>query len=304
MIQNRTTTLQIFAVIACIHLVLFLLLQGMPILNFAGRSATLVNRMSTYWIRDVPIPKTEPPAPAPVVERRYTIPTTLATEVLPAPPPASKSSSVSIKSTSGILASPVATTSTKSENDVAHGITGLPLPLLTLSIPEKSQNVVFLIDASGSMLAPLQGSTRFAHARRIVRDTIEHLPARSVFNVIYFADRPLALSTEPLPINETTKQNAFRFLESDPALEGETGFLEALQEGFRRQPDLLYILTDGDDSDPAWEVTHAVKQYRQIYGTQIQLHAINFAEKEQSDESNLLSKLCRMTGGESQWIKR
>jgi hypothetical protein len=109
-----------------------------------------------------------------------------------------------------------------------------------------ADNIVFVIDRSGSML------DTFGPVRAEMLRTISRLSNTQMFHIILFAEgRPLEPDHKRLiPALRRNKKAASRFL-SDISAEGQTNPVPALQRAFRvlkvarKKGRLIYLLTDG-----------------------------------------------------------
>jgi hypothetical protein len=106
------------------------------------------------------------------------------------------------------------------------------------------RSVAYVCDASGSMI------DKFDALRRQLDLSVSRLKPVQSFNVIFFHDqRAAALSAAGL-VQGLTKQKrrAAEFL-NDVIPSGATDPLPALELALRQQPDLIWLLTDGDFPD-------------------------------------------------------
>lgn len=106
-----------------------------------------------------------------------------------------------------------------------------------------ARSVVFLCDASGSMLA------KFDSLKRELGKAIQSLKPTQSFSIHFFSDtRSLSLSGPLLVATPENKLRATEFLET-VAPRGTTDPLPALELAFRQKPQLVFLLTDGDFPD-------------------------------------------------------
>jgi len=112
-----------------------------------------------------------------------------------------------------------------------------------------ARKIVFVCDASGSMI------NKFSSLKNELNKAISNLKVPQAFDIVFFQDGKASvfstykLKQETLQLaNGDNKRNASAFLEevtttstSDP--------MPGLTIAFQRQPDLIYLLTDGDFPD-------------------------------------------------------
>jgi hypothetical protein len=103
--------------------------------------------------------------------------------------------------------------------------------------------LVFLCDASGSMM------NKFDALRQELRKAIDHLRPIQSFDVIFFsADRYVALDKQLVLAIPEAKRKAFDFLDKT-APHDSSDPIPGLRAAFATQPELIYLLTDGDFSN-------------------------------------------------------
>ena len=105
--------------------------------------------------------------------------------------------------------------------------------------PAKSQRVLFVVDGSGSMLS------RLDVAQKIVRDAVKSLPPNQAFNVVLAAEHARCFRGAPVPATEENKSAASALIDQTTA-RGAADVLTAVQIAFDQQPDVVYLITDGD----------------------------------------------------------
>ena len=105
--------------------------------------------------------------------------------------------------------------------------------------PVKAQRVLFVLDGSGSMLS------RLDVGQKIVRDAIKGLPTNQTFNVLVAAEHARCLRGAPVAATEENK-NAGTALVDKTTARGAADVLSAVQMAFDQQPDVVYLVTDGE----------------------------------------------------------
>jgi hypothetical protein len=156
--------------------------------------------------------------------------------------------------------------------------------------PARGQKVVFLIDRSISM--GFNGG--LDAAKRELLACLDALPPTSRFQAVFYnrsietlpsTDRDRLLAASP-----NTRQQAARFVELlRPA--GSTDHLSAIRKALAFRPDVLFLVTDGDD------LTHDhVRVLTQLNGNRTVIHTIECTpQKPDSDALMLLAHLNRGT---------
>ncbi|HSI36295.1 MAG TPA: VWA domain-containing protein [Tepidisphaeraceae bacterium] len=112
-------------------------------------------------------------------------------------------------------------------------------------VPGNARRVVYLCDSSGSMM------TNFDSLRDQLRRAVDALRPIQEFDVVFFAeDSYKALDRQLVRALPETKRNAHDFLDRvTPS--GTSDPLPGLRAAFALQPQLVYLLTDGDFPDNA-----------------------------------------------------
>ena len=103
----------------------------------------------------------------------------------------------------------------------------------------RSQDVLFLLDTSGSMAGASIGEARAA-----LRLCLRQLREGDRFNAIAFNDRQRQFSAQPVPFTQRTLSDADRWINSLAATGG-TELLPALMLALESRPEVLMLLTDG-----------------------------------------------------------
>ena len=175
--------------------------------------------------------------------------------------------------------------------------------VFTVTAP--SSRLVYLVDVSGSMFDPLddanpQGKSRFETATEEVRRSIDGLPADVSFNVILFADRPIALFPQPVPASPDAKRRAADFLGRLPDVGGGTDFLAGFDSALRMAPDSIFLLTDGGANEPEWKLLREIRALEVAAPAPSHLYAFGLTPHLDDDGDRLLEKLCLMSGGSYQ----
>jgi hypothetical protein len=114
-----------------------------------------------------------------------------------------------------------------------------------MGISGNGRKIVYLVDASGSML------TVFPRVKQELMLSISHLQPIQAFNVIVFHEDASDLQTMSkgglLMANPDNKIAAGKFTDDQRAMGG-TDPTPAIKLAFSQKPDLIYVLTDGFDN--------------------------------------------------------
>src|SRR5205823_7687958 len=105
------------------------------------------------------------------------------------------------------------------------------------------RTIVFICDASGSMM----------QKRRALdvelKKAIDKLRPIQAFNVIFFNDKPQALTSGQLIFaTPDNKRKAYSFID-ETNFHFQSVVITSLELAFRQKPQLIYLLTDGDFQD-------------------------------------------------------
>ena len=114
-----------------------------------------------------------------------------------------------------------------------------------MGISGNGRRIVYLVDASGSMLSV------FPRVKEELMASISHLQPVQAFNVIVFHDEDANMATMSrgglLMANPDNKIAAGKFTDEQGAMGG-TDPVPAIKLAFSQKPDLVYVLTDGFDN--------------------------------------------------------
>lgn len=173
-------------------------------------------------------------------------------------------------------------------------------PVSFYGIRTQSRRLLFLIDVSGSMKYPMDGSggtrePRIEKTRRELYRTLGDLPARTRFNVVLFASRPVPWQRTLVPANDRRRDEAIAFLDSEE-IRGGTNIHAIVEYALTSGADTAFLLTDGEPSvgvivDPALIVAESAARNR--HGGLV-LHTIGLS---QDQNAELLVNLAHRNGG-------
>ena len=152
---------------------------------------------------------------------------------------------------------PVAHVAREADGTLCAMVTFHPQPL---NIPSRGNEVLFLLDCSGSM----QGDS-IAPARRALALCVRALAEHDTFNIVCFGSHFTSLWPTSQPYNQASLEEATRYIQQVGADLGGTEILAPLQHLLHMAPDperprQILVLTDGEVSNEA-EVIDLCAQY-------------------------------------------
>jgi hypothetical protein len=162
-----------------------------------------------------------------------------------------------------------------------------------------AKRIAYVCDASGSML------NMFDSLKVELRKSIENLRPIQSFNVVFFQDQGFKAADANTLImgNPENKRKAYDFLDK-MFVRGETDPIPALETVAKMQPELIYLLTDGDFSGPG---NQAVVEYcaKQFGATKTKINTIAFVNENDKDTDfmALLQKIAKDTGGVYRFVR-
>ena len=272
--------------------------RDLPVPAFAARLQSPEPDETTLLVDTAPLPP--PPAP-----RTAEVPPLSASVSASAGAPSlTASPAVPAPGDAAVLPAPASTALASPPPPPRPPVAAAPrVSLFTVTAP--STRLVYLVDVSGSMFDPLddgdpQGKSRFEAATGEVRRSIEALPADVSFNVILFADRPVALFPQPTPASPEAKRRAADFLDKLPDVGGGTDFLSGFDSALRMAPDSIFLLTDGGANEPEWKLLREIRALEAAAPAPSHLYAFGLTPHLDEDGDRLLEKLCLMSGGSYQ----
>jgi hypothetical protein len=180
-------------------------------------------------------------------------------------------------------------------SSAANGPPGIPAPPSFLSLAERAQSVVYVIDRSTSM--GLSGA--WDVARQWVLASLATLPRSAQFQVIYYDKwaRPLcgAGGYELVPATLENLRQASDRLEALPAAGG-TKHVPALTAAVKLNPELVFLLTDGE------EITEEEVRTITRCNRRTALHVLELTTTDQNKGGGPLAALARTNRGKWQPI--
>ncbi len=161
-----------------------------------------------------------------------------------------------------------------------------------------AKRIAYVCDASGSML------NMFDSLRIELRKSVENLRPIQSFNVVFFQDQGFRAADQNTLImgNPENKRKVYDFLDK-MFVRGETNPIPALEAVAKMQPELVYLLTDGDFSGPGNQAVIDFCQ-KQFGATKTKINTIAFIAKESKDNPQdleyvkALQQIAKNSGGQ------
>jgi hypothetical protein len=156
-----------------------------------------------------------------------------------------------------------------------------------MGISGNAMKVVYLCDSSGSMM------TKFDTLRQELRKATDGLKPIQSFDIIFFSEEGfVALDRQLLLAVPESKRKAYDFLDKT-APHGSSNPIPGLKAAFATNPQLIYMLTDGDFPNNA-EVITAIKEMNK--DKKVKINTIAFIDRDESYEK-FLKQVADENGG-------
>jgi hypothetical protein len=152
------------------------------------------------------------------------------------------------------------------------------------------RSIIFVCDASGSMM------NKMATLKAELKSAVDRLKPMQWFDVVFFADaKPQALSQLMVPASPDHKQKLFAFL-NGVTTAGATDPIPGLELAFRQQPQLIFLLTDGDFPDNN-AVLNRIRQLNP--DKKVHVNTIAFVGESDTDQAfiDVLKQIAKENGG-------
>ena len=181
---------------------------------------------------------------------------------------------------------------------VPGGGGGIGPKLSFIGMSGSAKRIAYVCDASGSML------NMFDALRFELRKSIEGLKPVQAYNVIFFQDQGFAAVDKDrlMVANPDSKRRTYDFLDKF-FVRGETNPIPALELAFKQQPELIYLLTDGDFSGPGNDAVVAFCKQKTADG-KTKIKTLAFVNKESKGNPQdlefikALQAIAKNSGGE------
>jgi hypothetical protein len=156
-----------------------------------------------------------------------------------------------------------------------------------MGISGNAMRVVYLCDSSGSMM------NKFDTLRQELRKAADRLKDAQAFDIIFFSeDNYLALDKQLLLAKPEVKRKAYEFLDKTSP-HGSSDPIPGLRAAFATQPQLVYILTDGDFPNNA-QVLEELRKLNK--DKKVKINTIAFMDRGEEYEK-LLKQIAEENGG-------
>lgn len=182
-------------------------------------------------------------------------------------------------------------------NDRRRGGEAAPTTASYWNLPVTSERVVFVVDASGSMLQPFGtgDGTRLDEAKHQLVRVLAALPAKAKANVVVFSDEAKAFAVDLQTLDDKKKKAASAFAEAIQA-RGPTNVHAGLRLALADSDvDTIFLLTDGQPS--SGQVVDQDALLREVaqwnLGRMVRIHTVAIGGR-----SRFLERLAEQSGGE------
>lgn len=168
---------------------------------------------------------------------------------------------------------------------------GLAPPANFAGISSNARKVVFLCDASGTMMSV------FDDLKAELRRSVDKLSPVQAFNIIFFKDENvMTFNREGLMVaSPTNKTQAFSWI-GRAASAGSTNPLPGIRLAFAQQPELIYVLTDGFDNVDSFEAV--VNEFRRLNpGRKTRVNTILIRSSDDQQLEQVLRRIATDAGG-------
>lgn len=170
-----------------------------------------------------------------------------------------------------------------------------------MGIPLLGQRIVFVLDASGSMNAPLGERTRQSRGVRAVdelADLLPRLPHDANFDIVFFESRVDGFGSGRMVRGRDAKLEDAREWLSDRVFDGGTNLFGGLEEAFSRdQVEEIVLLTDGMPSVGEVQEPARILAWVQRWNRwrKVRVSTIGLSAPREADQ--FLSRLAEQNGG-------
>jgi hypothetical protein len=170
-----------------------------------------------------------------------------------------------------------------------------------MGIPIQGERIVFVLDASGSMNAPLAERTRESRGSRAVNELSEllpRLPMRAEFDIVFFESSISGFGGGRMVSRADKRIEAADSWLNSRQFDGGTNLFGGLEEAFtRKDVEEIILLTDGMPSAGEVQDPHRILAWVQRWNRwrKVRISTIGLAAPRQAD--SFLSKLAAQNRG-------
>lgn len=159
---------------------------------------------------------------------------------------------------------------------------------------------VYVFDRSGSMGGDGSASLKAVKAELLA--SLKNLDTVHQYQIIFYNERPVLFNPSGTPgklafATEQNKRAVERFLKSIEA-NGGTDHQAALRMAAAMKPDVIFLLTDGDDPKLTPQQMDKIRDW--LGGTR--LNVIEFGPAQQPEKDSFLKELARRVGGQYAYV--
>jgi hypothetical protein len=167
-------------------------------------------------------------------------------------------------------------------------------------IEAEGSKFVYVFDRSGSMGD--NGGKPLREAKKQLLASINDLEERNQFYLVFYNDQPRLLNVGPVSgklvfATDTNKKQAAQFIDGIQA-DGGTDHMAALSIAVRLHPDVIFLLTDGEEQDDL--NADDLKRVDRLNGGTSQINVIQFAPSPRPDST--LLKLAKQNRGQHVFV--
>jgi hypothetical protein len=160
--------------------------------------------------------------------------------------------------------------------------------------------VIYVCDGSGSLV----GIKEYV-LKSELKNAVANLSPIQAFNVLIFQENPnshfLSIDQNIVMATPNNKAQLFNFLDQSLSFRGTTNPIPALEEAFAEQPQLIYLLTDGDFDDPPGPVVLAkineLNADRKVHINTILLLGSKAEKDTYADFEQIMTTIAAQNGG-------
>lgn len=167
-----------------------------------------------------------------------------------------------------------------------------------MNIVGEGESFVYLIDVSSSMMTDNNRALNLAKSQ--LKNSLRHLTNDQQFQVLFYSDYVEAIRLRLQPSQQMYRATRLNIQLAESAIDrvtahGGTEHMKALERAIKLNAEVIYFLTDGDDSGFSATSLRRI-QSRNKAGTQI--HVIEFAAgPRETRRSSKLEQLAQQSGG-------